>query len=242
MLGTAQVIPTNYEWENFVQRSGSMLIDPNAPDRTIDSIRFPNEGHASTKPLIEGTLERKSRNKLSFAGYTTGYYVVTPSRFLHEFKDNDNMRKDPTPELSIYLPEAVIGATNGEKFHVKGKDVSKGIGSKLSGSSEINFKAHSASDALKWFEVISSVAGAAPVVTAGSSEPTSPISPVEKRNTLPAYSDEKPTPIQTAGITGGETVASPTATVASPTAASGTAGAGTAPYPTTPVTKTFSKE
>lgn len=154
------------------------------------------------------------------------------------------MRKDPTPELSIYLPDAIIGAVNGDKFHVKGKDVSKGLGSKLSGTSEINFKAGTASDALKWFEVISSVAGAAPVPT-GSSEPTSPISPLEKRQTIPpAYADEKPAPIQTAGITGGETVLSPTATVPSPVATQQTsvaAPAGT-PYPVSPVESTFKKE
>ena len=117
--------------------SGEMLVDPNSPDRSMDAITFPNQNHKSTKPLIEGTLERKSRNKLSFSGYSAGYYVVTPSKYLHEFRDNDNLRKDPTPELSIYLPDATIGATNGEKFNVKGKDVSKGLGSKLSGSSEI---------------------------------------------------------------------------------------------------------
>ena len=194
-----------------------MLIDPNAGDRTVDRMSFPNQGHRSTKPLIEGTLERKSRNKLSMSGYSTGYYVVTPSKFLHEFKDNDNFRKDPTPEMSIYLPDAVIGSTNNEKFHVKGKDVNKGFSSKLSGSSEISFKAHTAADAAKWFEVIRSVAGAAPAGAIVGSEPTSPISPTEKRvvSQPPNYSENPPTAarqpaaIQTSGIAGRETVASP---------------------------------
>jgi hypothetical protein len=219
MLGTAQRIPPNFEWSQFVGRSGEMLVDPNSPDRSIDSIAFPNQNHKSTKPLIEGTLERKSRNKLSFSGYSSGYYVVTPSKYLHEFKDNDNLRKDPTPELSIYLPDATIGATSGEKFNVKGKDMSKGISSKLSGSSEISFKAHSASDAQKWFEVIRSVAGASPAV-ASTSEPNSPVSLVDSKHASqpPVYAagsvepptDEKhPAPLQTVGIAGGETVASP---------------------------------
>jgi hypothetical protein len=221
MLGTAQAIPANFEWENFVQRNGAMLVDPNSPERTVDGINFPNQHHKATKALIEGTLERKSRNKLSMAGYSTGYYVVTPAKYLHEFKDNDNMRRDPVPELSIYLPDATIGSTNGEKFNVKGKDLSKGIGSKLSGSSEIQFKAHTSSDAKRWFEVISSVSSAHPTSTIGSgSEPTSPISPTEKRqasNPLPPYSETQaaatpaqPAAIQTTGITGGQTVTSPT--------------------------------
>ena len=144
---------------------------------------------------------------------------MTPSKFLHEFKDNDNFRKDPTPELSIYLPDATIGATNNEKFHVKGKDVSKGLSSKLSGSSEIAFKAHTAADATKWFEVIRAVAGAAPASASVDSEPTSPVSPTEKRvvsqpptyqeNSPTAATIEKPAAIQTSGISGGETVTSP---------------------------------
>jgi hypothetical protein len=222
MLGAAQAVPPDFEWNKFTERNKHMLVDPNSGDRTIDSITFPNQGHKSTKPLIEGTLERKSRNKLSM-GYSTGYYVVTPSKYLHEFKDNDNFRKDPTPEMSIYLPDATIGATNNEKFNVKGKDVSGGLSSKLSGTSEVAFKAHTAADAAKWFEVIRSVAGAAPASAMVGSEPTSPVSPTEKRvvSQPPTYAEnsptsaaapaaEKPAAIQTSGVTGGETVASPT--------------------------------
>ncbi|KAF4624324.1 hypothetical protein G7Y89_g13848 [Cudoniella acicularis] len=205
MLATAQRVPSDFEWTQFVSRNESVLIDPNSPERTVEGISFPNQEHKSTKALIEGTLERKSRNKLSFSGYSTGYYVVTPSKFLHEFKDNDNLRKDPTPELSIYLPDATIGSTNGEKFNIKGKDVSKGLGSKLSGSSEIAFKAHTASDAQKWYEVIRSVAGAGPS-EAYSSEPTSPVSPIEKKQLAPLQTSG-----QSQGVTGGETVASPIA-------------------------------
>jgi len=214
ILGTAQCIPANFEWTGFVSRNGNMLVDPKSPERTMESISFPNQNHAATKPLIEGSLERKSRNKLSMSGYSTGYYVVTPSKFLHEFKDSDNLRKDPIPELSIYLPDATIGSTSGEKFNIKGKDISKGIGSKLSGSSEIHFKAHTASDAQKWAEIIKSVVGAGPAGLSEPSTPISPISPTEKKNTIPpayAAEDKHPAPLQTQGITGGETVTSPTA-------------------------------
>ncbi|EKD15157.1 PH domain-containing protein [Drepanopeziza brunnea f. sp. 'multigermtubi' MB_m1] len=216
MLGTAQAVPLNFEWAGFVERNKEILVDPQTPDRTLDGITFPNQDHSCTRAVIEGTLERKSRNKLSMAGYSTGYYVVTPSKYLHEFKDSDNLRKDPTPELSIYLPDAVIGTTNGEKFNVKGKDVSKGIGGKFTGSSELQFKAHTASDANKWYEAISSVVGTAP-----ASEPLSPaatgvVGPSESENKQasvpPAYAEKTgPAPVQTAGLTGGETVAIPVA-------------------------------
>jgi hypothetical protein len=244
MVGQGQQIVPSFEWQKFTERSGHMLIHPETPDRSMDAIEFPNQNHQSTKPLIEGTLERKSRNKLSLSGFTAGHYAVTSSKFLHEFKDTDNYRRDPTPELSIYLPEATIGITNGDKFNVRGRDVSGGFGSKLSGNAEIQFKAPTAEDALKWFEVIRSVAGAGPGIGGGE-----PASATEKRtasgSSHPAmYDDEpefvpksldpngrppsptfpisrlmgskgaaaiQPARIQTSGVTGQPTVASPVA-------------------------------
>ena len=161
MLQTAQSIPPEFEWLEFRRRRADVLVDENEPARTLTHIlpTVPNNDNAATRALIEGSLDRKSRNKLSW-GYSTGYYVVTPARYLHEFKDNDPKNKDPQPELSIYLPDAIIGAPNGEKFHVKGKDKSKGITSKLAGTSELHFKAHSVAEAQKWFDVIRNVTGA----------------------------------------------------------------------------------
>lgn len=235
MLGAAQRIPPDFEWKGFVTRNSAMLVDPNEAPRSVEAVQFPNMNHTSTKPLIEGSLERKSRNKLSW-GYQTGYYVITPSKFLHEFKDSDNLRKDPTPELSIYLPDATIGVPNGEKFNVKGKDRSKTVSSKFTGSSELSFKAHTAAEATKWFDVIRSV-------TSGPLEATSPTSPTSVGTPSPPpvaaaavegeegkklevdTSDHKE---QEAGIMGGETVTSPTAL--SPT--STTAAAAVAATPT----------
>lgn len=230
MLGAAQRIPTDFEWKAFINRSRNVLVDPSEDPRTVDSIAFPNMDHPSTKPLIEGSLERKSRNKLSW-GYQTGYYVVTPSKFIHEFKDSDNFRKDPTPELSIYLPDAVIGAPNGEKFNIKGKDRSKTMSSKLTGHSELAFKAHSPAEAQKWFDIIRNVTGATgpmePISPTSPTAPSAPSTPIiggdeKKSEAAPAAApaaagsgsstaaDHK---AQEAGtVTGGEVVASPVAT------------------------------
>lgn len=202
MLGTIQRIPPDFEWSSFAQRSADRLVNPNDAPRSVDAIHFPNMDHAATKPLIEGSLERKSRNKLSW-GYSVGYYVVTPSKFLHEFKDSDDTRADPKPELSIFLPDAVIGAPSGEKFNVKGRDRSKTISSKLTGSTELAFKAHSPADAQKWFAVIQTVCGAA-----GPAEPAEPAaaSPApapdaEADDAAAAAADHK---AQEAGVTGAE--------------------------------------
>ncbi|KAH8176821.1 PH domain-containing protein [Sarocladium implicatum] len=202
MLGAVQRIPPDFEWERFTQRSADRLANPNTDPRSVEAIQFPNMEHASVKPLIEGSLERKSRNKLSW-GYSTGYYVVTPSKFLHEFKDSDNTRQDPKPELSIYLPDAIIGAPNGEKFNVKGKDKSKTVSSKLTGSAELAFKAHTPADAQKWFSIIQGVAGAT-----GPAEPMSPAggssagnSPVVGSNEG-KFEDTKPPAVASPGTEG----------------------------------------
>lgn len=241
ILATAQRIPPDFEWKGFLARNSDLLIDPNAPPRSVESIAFPNQNHQSTQPLIEGTLERKSRMLLS--GYSTGYFVVTPAGYLHEFKDNDNFRNDPVPELSIYLPDAVIGNTNGEKFNIKGKDLSKGLSGKLHGATEFSFKAHTAQDAEKWFEVIRMAAGGAKS-DASASSPISPIhqqsmgtvggavpAPPPSWDTLPPAGAEKPH-IQTQNVVGAETVASPvTATPGGVHAPNTTPATATATHP-----------
>ncbi|KAL7757752.1 hypothetical protein ACKLNR_012279 [Fusarium oxysporum f. sp. zingiberi] len=224
-LSVIQRVAPDFEWNAFKARSADRLVDPNEPARSVDAIQFPNMNHVATKALIEGSLERKSRNKLSW-GYSTGYYVVTPSKFLHEFKDSDNNRQDPKPELSIYLPDAVIGTVQGEKFSVKGKDKSKTMSSKLTGSTELNFKAHTAADAQKWFQVLAECGKSTAPLSTGSSPagstPTSP-NPQVTADPVDAKVQSPITPVtpatehgaQEAGVVGGEAPAA----VAAPAAA-----------------------
>ncbi|KAF2173028.1 hypothetical protein M409DRAFT_49526 [Zasmidium cellare ATCC 36951] len=157
MLGTAQRVGPDFEWNGFVQRNATVLIDPNGPKRTVESVGFANQDHRSTKPLIAGSLERKSG---LLKKYDNGFYVVTPAKYLHEFKTDDDFAKDPTPENSLYLPDCLIGAVDGVKFNVRGKDSSgSAVANKMARSKEFAFKAHTPSDAEKWHAVIASVAG-----------------------------------------------------------------------------------
>lgn len=175
IVATTQKIPPDFEWNGFLKRNQGTLIDPNAPLRSVSNISFPNQDHHATRPLIAGSLERKSR--VALKGYDTGYYVVTSSKYLHQFKDDDDFRTDPTPDLSLYLPDCNIGAISGEKFNIKGKDASKGkVGSAMAVTSEFHFRAHTPSDVEKWYAVIKSAAGEANVT--GSL----PTSRVESRN------------------------------------------------------------
>ncbi|PYI11294.1 PH domain protein [Aspergillus sclerotiicarbonarius CBS 121057] len=187
ILSTGQRVPPDFEWVNFMTRNDHILVNPDAPPRALANITFPNQEHRATKPVIEGSLERKSRAMLK--GYSSGFYVVTAARYLHEFKDNDDLRRDPAPELSLYLPDCVIGAIDGSKFSVKGKDVSGGmVGNAFHTNTELSFKASNSNDAEKWWTAIKD-ATRAPILT---STTTSPISPVAAESTLPpAYAEKE---------------------------------------------------
>lgn len=209
MVGTAQRVPLDFEWNGFVERNNTILIDPNSPARTVANIHFPNQDHRSTQPLIAGALERKGKIMRS---YDTNYYVVTPSKFLHEFKTDDDFAKDPVPEMSLYLPDCVVGAVNGQKFNVKGKDVSKGkLGNSLSMNRELAFKANTPQAAAQWWDIIRQAAGTVSAEPAESSTPTSPVA----ANSSPGDSvgeTKQPSPLQTQGLGEKPGVASPATT------------------------------
>jgi hypothetical protein len=204
MVGTAQRVPLDFEWNAFIQRNNGVLIDPSAPARSVTNVHFPNEDHRSTQPIIAGSLERKGKVMRS---YDTNYYVVTPSKFLHEFKTDDNFAKDPVPELSLYLPDCIVGGCNGQKFNVKGKDVSKGkIGNTFSMSHELQFKAHTPQAAAQWWEIIRQAAGQVTGEMPESSAPTSPVTSHEGstvgqqsigQTVSPQTTNGQPAPLQT---------------------------------------------
>lgn len=106
ITSNAQKITPDFEWNGFVQRNNALLIDPSAPPRSIENVSFPNQNHKSTQPLIAGSLERKGK---LLKKYEAAYWVITPSKYLHEFKTDDDFAKDPTPETSLYIPDCVVG-------------------------------------------------------------------------------------------------------------------------------------
>lgn len=207
MVSTTQSIPPDFEWKGFVSRNSAVLIDPAAPGRDVSHIKFPNQDHISTQPLIAGTLERKSRAALK--GFSSGYFVVTRSKFLHEFKTDDDFQHDPSPDISLHLPDCTLGALGGNLFHVKGKDISGSkIATTLSMSHEFEFRAPSADAAQRWWSMIREMAGSVGDTTSSVPvSPVSPVSPVEQRNIsgqhAPPQYEGHPNvaPIQTSGTT-----------------------------------------
>lgn len=171
MAGNAEKIPPDFEWNGFVKRNEEYLIDPSAPPRRMSHINYANQDHRSTKALIEGTLERKAHGVGALAGFKPGFYAVTLSGYLHGLKDNDDLHKDSTPELSLKLADCSIGNLDGVQFSVKGKDVSGSkLGKMMHMSSENHFKAESRELAQQWHSIISAQAG-----HGTESAPTSPV-------------------------------------------------------------------
>jgi len=201
MIGVAQRITPDFEWNGFVKRQNHLLIDSSAPKRSVEQIGFANQNHRATQPLIAGSLELKSKLTKS---YSTNFYAVTPSKYMHEFKSDDDFAKEPSPETSLYLPDCVIGAVDGVKFNVKGKNSGKGMLAKMSMGHEYQFRAHTPQDALKWHDIISS--------QAGQTTHEAPISPVGEAP-APAYQTLPPGEAGTVG-------------------AAGVAGTGASAYPT----------
>lgn len=141
--------------------------------------------------------------------YNQSYYVVTPSKYLHEFKDLDvrsfppfppprltlasqHLNREPEPELSLYLPDTVLSALNSEgKFQITGKDA----GSKLSTKHEYAFKASSHDEGQRWYEAISACVNhksdLAPAVTPPGGASTVAIEPPAYDKTPPAVTGQQ---------------------------------------------------
>lgn len=197
MVQKAQSVNPLFEWNGFVKRKNDVLIDPNAPPRSIENATFPNQGHSTTQPLIQGSLERKSGVLRKFEA---GFYAVTQARFLHEFKTDDNLTNEPKPETSLYLPDCTMGGLNGNTFSIKGKDLS-GVKA-LATKSEYSLKAHTEADAQKWYGIIEGLAsgrGSSPASTvtsptsAGGSNLTSPVGSVAGNRNASGASYTSPT-------------------------------------------------
>ncbi|KAF4549736.1 Hypothetical protein D9617_20g027920 [Elsinoe fawcettii] len=226
ITANASAIKPDFEWNGFVQRNNQILIDPNGPPRSIGDIKFPNQDHRSTQPMIAGSLERKSG---VLKKYVTAFYVVTPSKFLHEFKTDDDFAKDPAPENSLFLPDCVVGALDGVKFHVKGKDASKGsFGNKFSMSHEFQFKAHTPADAQKWHEILKQVAGQ----SSNELPESGPSTPVSRTGSGSFPEKSAAEPVTVPGQTTGTTGVHDTTHAAAPGQTTGT----TAPHETVPTT------
>lgn len=154
------------EWNEFAARSGH-LISPDIAMRDPSKITFPGQGDETTVPVKTGLLERKKRFTKH---YKEGFYVLTPSGYLHEHKSSD-CAKHAEPEMSIFLPNCILGPTAHDgaksfKWHVEGKKKTSGgyhTGSlnKVKNTLRIgkkdvafSFKAHTRAEMMDWWNLM----------------------------------------------------------------------------------------
>ena len=125
------------------------MVNPAIPMRTVDEIEYPGHSHPAVAEVRSGMLERKSKYLMSF---TPAWYVLS-STYLHEFKSADRIR-DPTPAMSLYLPESSLGKYS-DPFAVSHKFVLKArqSGALHRGHSWV-FRAESHAAMLQWYEAI----------------------------------------------------------------------------------------
>ncbi|KAI9619111.1 hypothetical protein KEM48_006390 [Puccinia striiformis f. sp. tritici PST-130] len=134
--GITQLDP-ELEWNEYAERSGH-LISESVTMREVSKIAFPGQNDDTTKAIKAGFLERKKRCEFKFVDQSypehqtlqRGYYVLTPSGYLHEHKSSDPI-KDGEPEMSIFMPNCTIGAPAARgsktfKWHVEGHKNSSG--------------------------------------------------------------------------------------------------------------------
>jgi len=154
------------EWNEYANRSGH-LIPESITMRDAAKIAFPGQNDETTKPVKVGFLERKKRYTKN---YREGYYVLSPSGYLHEHKSSDPA-KHGEPEMSIFLPNCSIGAPAREgsktfKWHIEGDRSSSG-GAHISSLKKVknslrigrkdiafSFKARTYAEMQQWWEVL----------------------------------------------------------------------------------------
>lgn len=163
-------IDPELEWKEFSKRSDHLIPD-DFPMRDLDNITFPGNNDETTKPITSGILERKKRFTRH---YKEGYYVLTPSGYLHEFKSSD-LSKHPQPEVSIFLPNCSLGPpapadAKTFKWHIEGSKHTGGSQNSGSltkmrkslyiGRKEVafSFKCRTHAEMMRWWELMKQTA------------------------------------------------------------------------------------
>lgn len=137
------------DWNVFQESNKDVFLPTKGFQRDPANLEFENKDHIYTKAIIEGPLNRKARVLRSLQ---LGFYVLTPSGFLHGFKSEDAI-KDPLPEVSLFVPECEIEPLDPrtpDEFKIYGKDRSSKLGTRRN----YVFRTLNAGDAQLWHEAL----------------------------------------------------------------------------------------
>ncbi|PRT54132.1 Cytoskeletal signaling protein slm1 [Wickerhamiella sorbophila] len=191
---TFQTIDMKKEWADFTTQNKASLVPESNYQRDPSKVVFTNSTHQSTVPLIKGVLSRK---RTVLKNYTQGYFVLTRSGFLHQFKSKDP-QQEPTPELSLYLPDSGLGAlparTSGDlTFVIISKNAKRSLGTKH----KYTFKASNYDELVAWYNACAEVNGGvrvdddqaiSPVASPSPDSPSSPVDSPMSPNAVPPAS------------------------------------------------------
>ncbi|PVF98026.1 hypothetical protein CPB86DRAFT_759130 [Serendipita vermifera] len=147
------------EWIEFAARTDH-LLDPETPLRNPATIEYPFKNDASVVAVHVGLLERKKKWSRSWG---EGYYVLTPSGWLHEYPSSDPATR-ASPTFSLFLPLCTLGPpstqrSRSHKFTLEGKSDAEGsrrhsiLPGKLGGKSSnaYSFRARSHEEMMEWW-------------------------------------------------------------------------------------------
>lgn len=148
-IGAGQL---DQEWAGFAQRQAAagLFLPAGSKARTLESQTWQGKDHPATTPVWDRWLEKKS-GRLS--GYTTAFYIISPSRYMHEFKSND-LREDTDSSFSLYLPDCSIVSVSKEKeksqkLVLRGKQVGG-----LHAEHDLTFRARDRADLMSFYAIL----------------------------------------------------------------------------------------
>lgn len=191
------------EWQHFM--SLNYLIPDDTPTRSLDVVDYPDNAHASTKPIKEGILERKKR---VVKNWKEAYFVLSSAGFLHEYPDSTTPLSSPS--TSLFLPNCVVtqvmnpepGKDRHATFTISGRQSTasgsmRGTFGMQHSDVSRSYRARSYAEALEWWTEIakasrtpkltlrSSIAFSSVVLTARAQNNSCPNPRTEP--TLPAF-------------------------------------------------------
>lgn len=112
----AESFPADAEFLYFKHMNPNLFIDPNVLIPDVDEVQYLGRDHSAVQTLRTGIVGRKVMGGTGLhahhgalqRGWRDSYCVMTSRGWLHFF-DEQNSYNQTNPELSIYLPEAVLG-------------------------------------------------------------------------------------------------------------------------------------
>ncbi|KAF9356435.1 hypothetical protein BGX34_009935 [Mortierella sp. NVP85] len=162
------------EWKHFMERNGNSLFPSDLVDADPEALDYPCKNSPYTVPVKTAHMSRQSS---VLKNWKDGYFVMTKAGWLHVFPSAD-LKEDPNPERSIYLPTAILGPHSDatQKQHVFSLE-GKGMSGLLHRDAQIfTVRANSREEMLDWWSEVSKRAYSTMITHQGDGQFEAPLS------------------------------------------------------------------